>query len=212
MSAARPAAAVVCLLCLVAAAENPAADFSGAEVGKPPPGVDPVGNAGFVVAEFEGRKVLELPGEPLDTYAALFGPAGRADLDASARAWGAGSGRRFPEFGIGLGDTGGYRLFALPGQRKLELRRGDDKVVEAPLPFEWRSGTWTVLRLRQGKVEGGKWKVQAKAWAADDAEPRAWAIEHDLADPPAPGRASVWAVPFSGQPIRFDQLTSAPTK
>lgn len=196
--------------CAVAGADAALIDFAGAEVGKPPAGVEPVGNAAMVAAEFEGKKVLELPGEPLDTYAALFGPGDRADLDASARVWGATSGRRFPEFGVGLGDTGGYKVLVLPGPKKLELRKGDDKVKDVSMAAPWQSETWTTVRIRQVKTGDGKWKVQAKAWPSASPEPQAWAVEHEAPEAPAAGRASVWGIPFSGKPIRFDALSAGP--
>jgi hypothetical protein len=205
-------AAVVaaCAWLSVGAAEKYHSDFSAAEIGKLPADVQAV-TGGFTVAEFEKDKVLELPGEPLDVFGLLFGPAEQVDTDVRARAWGASSGRRYPEFGVGTGDVGGYRLLLLPGQKKLELRKGDDAVTSVDASQPWKSGTWAWLRLRVSKKGEGRWTVEGKWWPAGASEPEAWQISHEAGETPQAGRASVWAIPFSGTPIRFDDLSAAPT-
>jgi len=195
-------------LCLAAAAATGYInDFSKAEVGKPPPDVQIAGGA-FVVAERDGNKLLELPGEPLDTFGLLYGPPQPAEASASARVQGESTGKRFPEFGVGVGDIGGYKLICLPGQNKLEIRKGDDPVAAVDLPQPWASGAWTTLKLEVRKTAGGRWNVQGKAWPAGKPEPVTPAVSADLIDPPPAGRASVWGIPFSGKPIRFDDLTA----
>ena len=184
-------------------------DLSGAKTGGVPDDMQAVSGA-FTVAEFEGQNVLELPGEPLDTFGLLFGPGELVEATATARVWGATSGRRHPEFGIGLGDLGGYRLIVLPGQKKLELRKGDDKVADAPMRFEWKPKTWTTLRLRVVKAGEGKWRVEGKAWPHGQAEPTSGIVLADRNEEPPAGRASLWGIPFSGQPIRFDDLAVTP--
>lgn len=197
--------ALVTLL-VVGAAQKFQMDFSSAEVGKVPEDMQAV-TGGYAVVDVEGNKVLELPGEPLEIFGLLFGPADRTELDVRAKAWGESSGRRFPEFGVGTGDVAGYRLMLLPGQKKLELRRGEDKITSADMPQPWRTGTWTRLRLRVAKQGGSRWTVEGKAWPADGAEPQAWQVRHEATEPPQTGRAAVWGVPFSGKPIRFDDLS-----
>jgi hypothetical protein len=202
------AALGACVCCLALADPGSySANFSNAEVGKAPPDVQVVSGA-FAVAEFNGERVLELPGEPLDTFGLLFGPAAAAEVTVGARVFSETSGRRFPEFGIGAGDIGGYKLMLLPGQKRLELRRGDDPVAIAP--YTWASGAWTELRLRIQKTDAGSWIVEGKAWLAGKPEPQAWPVSAEEKQPPAAGRASVWGIPFSGKPIRFNDLTIAP--
>jgi hypothetical protein len=182
-------------------------DLSSVAPGAVPKEFQPVGGA-FNVVEIEKKKVLEVPGVPLEIAGLLFGPADHAALDARAKAWGAASGRRFPEIGVGVGGLGGYRLLLLPAQKRLELRRGDEPVKSAEMPQPWRSATWTVLRLRVAKDAQGKWLAQGKSWPADAQEPKDWQIAHELTGAPPAGRASLWAIPFSCQPIRFDDLTA----
>lgn len=202
--------AVVGALFFISAGGKYHTDFAAAEVGKVPADMQAI-TGGYAVADIEGNKVLELPGNPLEIYGLLFGPADGAELDVRAKAWSASSGRRFPEFGVGLGDVAGYRLLLLPGQKKLELRQGDEPVASVPINEPWRSETWTWLRLRVAKKPDGKWAVEGKAWAADGREPAAWQVAHEADQPPATGRASVWGIPFSGKPIRFDNLSAEPT-
>jgi hypothetical protein len=195
-----------CAACLAPAGAPTRYDFSSAEVGKPPADMQIAGGA-FTVVERDGNKVLELPGEPLDTFGLLFGPARPQETNVSAKVQGEATGRRFPEFGVGLGDIGGYRLMLLPGQKKLELRKGEDPVAAADLPEPWQSGSWMTLRLCVRKGDGGKWAVEGKAWSTGRNEPQAWAVSFEAAEPPPAGRASLWGVPFSGKPIRFDDLS-----
>ena len=203
-----PILACVCCLAFAAPAGH-STDFSGGEVGKVPQDMQVV-NGAFAVAQFNGDKVLELPGDPLDTFGVLFGPPDQVELTVAARAQGESSGRRHPEFGVGAGDVAGFRLMFLPGQKRVELRKGDDPVASADYGWRWASGSWTELRLRVRKTADGSWKVEGKAWRAGDPEPQQWAVSVEEKDQPTAGRASLWAVPFSGKPIRFDNLSATP--
>jgi hypothetical protein len=160
----------------------------------------------FAVREESGNKFLEVPGEPIDGFGLLFGPDGVVG-EVSARIFATSHGRRFPEFGIGSGDAVGHKLWVLPGQNLLELRRGDD--TRAQIKFDAKSGTWIYLHLRVTS-ENGKWKVEGKAWTSGEKEPAAWMISFQDSEPPAKGRASVWGSPYSGTPIRFDDLAALP--
>src|SRR5712671_3568391 len=91
--------------CLSAlAADKPIYDnnFEQAEVGKVPDDFL-VLDGGFVVKEAAGKKFLELPGAPLETFAVQFGPPRSNDVAVSAAIHGTAKGRRFPVFGVGLG-------------------------------------------------------------------------------------------------------------
>jgi hypothetical protein len=200
---------VLAAVCLAAGAAGYRNDFSGDTVGQPPKDAQAVGGA-FKVVDADGDKAVELPGEPLDIGGLLFGLADHAEVDAKARVWAQASGRRFPEFGVGLGDVGGLRLMVLPGQKRLELRRGDDVLKAADLAQPWSSGAWSWVRLRVVANGNGRWTVEGKAWPAEAQEPQAWQVMHELTEAPAKGRASVWGVPFSGKPIRFDDLAAEP--
>lgn len=51
-------------------------------------------DGGFAVKEEGGNKFLELPGAPLDSFGALFGPTQKSNVAVSARINGTNKGRR----------------------------------------------------------------------------------------------------------------------
>lgn len=177
-------------------------NFEQAEVGKVPDGFL-VLDGGFEVKQENGNKFLELPGAPLDTFGVLFGPTEKSDIAVSARINGTKKGRRYPTFGIGLNGQGGYRLQVSPGKGALELYKGDTSVTN--VPFEWKSGEWTMLQLQVTKA-GDAWKVEGKAWTQGSAEPDKPTVSYEDKSEPSAGRASIWGSPFSTTPIQFDDL------
>lgn len=182
-------------------------DFEQAKVGAVPDEMM-VLEGGFAVAEVSGNKVLELPGSPLETYGVLFGPAETAGIAVQARIQGTGKGRRFPVFAVGLNGVAGYRLRVAPAKKALELFKGDDAVTS--VPFEWESGSWTVLRFEQVKVKEGEFALRGKAWKHGQKEPADWTIQYTATTDIPPGRPSVWGSPYAGTPIQFDDLRVTP--
>lgn len=162
----------------------------------------------FAVKAEGGNKFLELPGAPLETFGVLFGPSQSADVTVGAIIHATGKGRRFPVFGVGLNGVGGYRLQVAPAKKALDLFKGEE--LKASVPLAWESGKWTSLRLSIRSLNSGKFTIVGKAWQEGAAEPAAWAIQHAEADAPIAGRASIWGNPFSGTPIRFDNLSLVP--
>ena len=41
------------------------------------------------------------------------------------------TGRRFPEFGVGLNDAGGYKLWLMPRLKLVLIRKGDVELAKA---------------------------------------------------------------------------------
>lgn len=160
----------------------------------------------FEVKADAGNKFIELPGAPLgEGSGLLFGPTEKDGVAVTARVHATGKGRRFPTFGVGLNGAGGFRLQVTPGKKLLEIFKGDDVVASAP--FAWESDSWTQLRLQARKVMDGEWKIEGRAWKQGGGEPKEWLVTFIAnAETPA-GRASIWGSPFSGTPIRFDDLT-----
>ncbi len=157
----------------------------------------------FAVAVDGVEHFLELPGSPLDTFGALFGPASAAPGSLEGRFFGSKQGRKFPTFGLSLRGAGGYRLQVSPGKGQLEIYKGDEPI--AGVPFAWQSGTWTWLRLSMKKQDAG-WVLEGRAWAdgaTASAEPL---VRLEVAAEGSPGRAAIWGSPYSGTPIRFDDL------
>jgi hypothetical protein len=158
----------------------------------------------FSIKESDGNKYIELPGAPLDTFGVLFGPTTNAGVCISARISGTSKGRRYPQFAVGLDGQNGYKLKVSPAKDAVEIYKGDESLASAP--FHWKTGTWTILKLRIRQTEGPAWKIEGKAWPQSEAEPKDWAIALDEKTAPRPGRASLWGSPVSGTPIRFDDL------
>ena len=97
-------------------------DFEKAELNKVPDDFL-VLDGQFAVKEEGGNKFLELPGAPLDTFGALFGPTEKEGNAVSARMSGTGKGRRYPTFAVGLNGQGtsAYKLQVTPAKKALEL-------------------------------------------------------------------------------------------
>lgn len=179
--------------------------FSSAKVGEVPD-TFMVLDGQFAVRDEEGNRFLELPGAPLESFGVLFGPNQAEGLEVTARILGTKTGRKFPTFAVGLNGVGGYKVRVAPAKNALELVKGDD--IQATAPFKWTSGQWTRLRLSV-KASGSGVRITAKAWQGDE-EPKEVQLQHDEAGKLPPGKAGVWGMPFSGTPIRFDDLRITP--
>ncbi len=194
---------------LQAQASKPVFDesFSSAKTGEVPEAFM-VLDGQFTVREEEGNRFLELPGAPLESFGVLFGPNEADGIEVTARIFGTKSGRKFPTFAVGLNGVGGYKVRVAPAKNALELVKGDD--IKATVPFKWVSGQWTRFRLSVRKSGTGV-RIAAKAWQGEE-EPKEAQLQHDESDKLPPGKAGVWGMPFSGTPIRFDDLkiTAAP--
>ena len=182
-------------------------NFEKAEVGKVPEDFL-VLNGVFAVKAEGGNKFLELPGAPVDDFAVQFGPTEGAGVAVSARVYGTSTGRRAPVLAVGLNGVGGYELQVAPAKKALELFKGEERVASSP--FTWESGAWTMLRLQVRKVKDGEWKVEGRAWKQGTPGPIQWLIAYDEKAEPPTGRAFVSGHPFSGTPIRFDDLVVGP--
>ena len=177
-------------------------DFENADAGKLPDEFLVI-DGGFLVQAEGGNKFLELPGTPLDSFSALFGPTEKEGVEVSARVYGVAKGRRSPAFGLGLNGMSGYRLQVSPGKYALEFFRND--VSRASVKFDWVSGKWTHLRFRVTKT-GDRWKLAGKAWTDGRPEPADWLISLEETDELPAGRAALYGSPYSGTPIRYDDL------
>src|SRR5882757_7640298 len=120
-----PLAAVLTALPLCAAEPIYKNDFESLPVDKAPADVMIMAGT-FEVKQDGAGKVLELPGEPLDTFGMLFGPSSKDDVSASARFFGTKKGRKFPTFGISLNGVNGYRLQVSAAKGALEFYKGDE--------------------------------------------------------------------------------------
>ena len=159
---------------------------------------------GFAVKGEGNNRFLELPGAPLDTFGVLFGPASKENVSVSARVFGSAKGRRYPVFDVMLGGLNGYKLRVSPAKKQLELYRGDS--LKTAVPLEWKAGKWAHLKLQVVKSADAEWRVEGKIWAEGEKEPKPAAITFTEKEEPPAGRAGITAMPFSGTPIRFDDI------
>ena len=148
---------------------------------------------------------LVLPGAPLNKFGAVFGPDNEGDLAISARIRSEQRGRLSPTFGIGLYGLGGYALNASASRKALELNRGRKTISQAA--FEWTPASWTNLKLEVSTQSDTSWRIRGKAWSEQIKEPAGWQIDHESAEAPTQGKASIWGQPYSGQPIQYDDIT-----
>ncbi len=198
--------AVACGMVLSAGAQDKPLyenNFENAEVGKVPEDFM-VLNGAFTVKQEGGNKFLEVPGAPVDDYAVLFGPNEKEDVAVTGRLFGTRHGRRYPVLAVGLNGLGGYEMQLAPAKQALELFKGEQRVLS--VPCKWKSGKWTIMRLQVRKSGENHWKVEGKVWTAGASEPRQWMIVLDEQSAPPSGRPLVSGHPFSGTPIRFDEL------
>ena len=158
----------------------------------------------FAVKQEDGNKYLELPGAPLDAFGFMFGPSARHGNEISARMFGTKKGRRYPVFGIALNGVNGYRLQVAPAKRAIELLKGS--AVVAKVPFRWDSGEWLRLALRVEQTGAAEWTVSGRVWADGKKAPAKPTITHKEAKEPRNGKPSIWGSPYSGTPIRYDDI------
>ncbi len=159
----------------------------------------------FAVKKNGANHFLTLPGTPLDSHGAIFGPDNEGDLMLSARIHSERKGRLYPTFGIGLYGLGGHILKVSPSKNSLELFRGKNSVME--VPFDWEPGKWTHTALEVKSTDNDKWSIQGKAWTEGTEEPSKWQLSTLTDQAPTQGKASLWGQPFSGKPIHYDDLT-----
>ena len=158
----------------------------------------------FAVKQEDGNKYLELPGAPLDAFGFMFGPSARHGNEISARMFGTKKGRRYPVFGIALNGVNGYRLQVAPAKRAIELLKGS--AVVAKVPFRWGGGEWLRLALRVEQTGAAEWTVSGRVWADGKKAPAKPTITHKEAKEPRNGKPSIWGSPYSGTPIRYDDI------
>jgi hypothetical protein len=178
-------------------------DFAKTVVGSVPEDLMVLGGE-FTVRSDGSNQFLELPGAPLDSFAVQFGPAVQDAVAVGAQIFGTSKGRRAPTFGVGLGGVSGWKLQVSPGKKAVELLK--DQEIKATVAYDWKSGTWTQLRLEIRKVKNGEWKVEGKVWPASETEPTATLISFTETEEPVSGKASILGSPFAGTPIWFDDL------
>ena len=212
------AAAVIVLIAGVccgtkdAAPAGPAAktvytnDFEKAAQGKPPEDFL-ILEGQFAVTKEGSSQFLRLAGDPVENDGFLAGPENPEVCLIRARIRSEATGKRFAEFGVGLGGVGGHKLWLMPATGELQILK--DKDVMTAVPYQWKSGTWTRFALRLTKIGEKRWKLEGKAWEDSTPEPKDWMITAEDTEQPQVGRASLNGTAYSEKPIDFDDIEIA---
>ena len=158
----------------------------------------------FSVKKENGNKFIELPGSPLDSFGIMFGPSARQSNEISARIYGTKKGRRYPVFGVAMNGVNGYRLQVNPAKRSIELLKG--KIVIAETAFRWPSGSWLQLALSITKNKESEWFITGKVWEDGKNKPAKPTLSFKETQEPRKGKPSIWGSPYSGTPIRYDDI------
>lgn len=156
------------------------------------------------IAAREGNKAIVIDPAPITDASAQLAvsAAGNASIEASIFA--TKRGRSTPRFGVSVHGMSGYRLLVNPAKKALEIVKNDQTI--ATVPFTWTDGAWLKVKLEAKKGEGDAWSISGKAWAADAAEPAEALIKHDDKGLKGQGKCAIWATPFSGEPVFFDDI------
>lgn len=172
--------------------------------GEPPKDVFVV--AGLIkVAPRNGNKALVVdPGTELVDASAQLGTSAAGSATIEAKVLAIRRGRSTPRFGVSVHGMSGHRLIINPAKKTVELVRNDQTLTS--VPFTWTSEVWVKLKLEAKKGEGDSWTITGKAWSADAAEPAEPLIKHEEKGLKGQGKCAIWATPFSGEPVFFDDI------
>lgn len=157
------------------------------------------------IAAKDGNKAIKIdPGTELVDASAQLGTSAAGSASIQARVFASKQGRSTPRFGVSVHGLSGYRLIVNPAKKQLELHKGDQIVISAPLA--WTTDTWMTLKLDVTK-SGETWSITGSAWA--DAQPAEPMLKHEDKGLKGQGKCAVWATPYSGTPVYFDDISIA---
>lgn len=179
-------------------------NFSSLELGSEPENLFILDGA-YVVSQEQNDKRLTLPGSPVGDFGLLFGPRVREkSLSLSFSFLASKKGRRVPALAAGLGGVRSYRFRLNAATREILLFRQDIEIGK--VPYQWESGAWTQVRFQALPGDGEKTRIRLKLWRRGEGEPDEWLL--DQVDPNgfAGGKCALWAYPYAGTPIHFDDL------
>ena len=159
----------------------------------------------FSIQKENNNSFLQLAPSPIDSHAILLGHESSTPTSISARIFASNTGKRSPEFGVGLAGAAGYKLRLMPALNQLQLLKNEDTL--ASIPYTWPPSTWTTFHLQLTKLPTGKLQLQATAHPSDKPAPAQWMLSYtDPDQDPPTGRASLFATPYSETPTRFDDI------
>lgn len=156
------------------------------------------------IAARDGNKAIVIDPAPVTDASAQLAESAAGNASITARILGTKRARSTPRFGVSVHGMSGYRLLITPAKKVLELVKGDETLSSTP--FTWTSDVWLNLKLEAVKGEGDKWTITGKAWAPDVPEPAEPLLKHEDSGLKGQGKCAIWATPFSGEPVYFDDI------
>lgn len=156
------------------------------------------------IAAHEGNKAIVIDPNPITDASAQLGSSAAGSAVIEAKILATKRGRSTPRFGVSVHGLSGHRLLVNPAKKALELVKNDQTL--ATVPHTWSSGAWLKLKLEAKKGAGDAWIITGKVWPADAAEPAEPLIKHEDKALKGQGKCAIWATPFSGEPVFFDDI------
>ncbi len=152
----------------------------------------------------EGNKAIIIDPNPITDASAQLGVSAAGNASIEARIFAIKRGRSTPRFGVSVHGMSGHRLIVNPAKKTLDLVKGDQTLASAPFP--WTSETWVKVKLEAKKAADNAWTITGKAWPATGTEPAEPMIKHEEKNLKGQGKCAIWATPFSGEPVFFDDI------
>lgn len=172
--------------------------------GEPPKDVFVVAGVVKIAARDSNKAIVIDPGTELVDASAQLGVSAAGNASVEAKILAIKRGRSTPRFGISVHGMSGHRLIINPAKKALELVKNDQTLTS--VPFTWTSEAWVKVKLEAKKGAGDAWTITGKAWPADAAEPAEPLIKHEEKSLKGQGKCAIWATPFSGEPVFFDDI------
>lgn len=152
----------------------------------------------------DGNKAIVVDPNPITDASAQLAESASGNATIEARVLALKRGRSTPRFGISVHGMSGHRLIVNPAKKLLEIVKGDQTL--ASVPYTWTADAWMKLKIEAKKGEGTAWTITGKAWPADGAEPAEAQVKYDDKNLKGQGKCALWATPFSGEPVYFDDI------
>jgi len=156
------------------------------------------------IAARNGNKAIVIDPNPVTDASAQLAVSASGNASIEAKILAIKRGRSTPRFGVSVHGMSGYRLIVNPAKKSLDLIKNDQTLVT--VPFAWTSEVWVKVKLEAKKGAGDAWTITGKAWPADAAEPAEPLIKHVEKNLKGQGKCAIWATPFSGEPVFFDDI------
>lgn len=156
------------------------------------------------IATRDGSKAIVVEPNPITDASAQLAVSAAGNASIEAKILALKRGRSTPRFGVSVHGMSGHRLIVNPAKKLLELVKGDQTLASAP--YTWPSDAWLKLKLEAKKGDGTAWTITGKVWPADAAEPTEPMVKWDDKNLKGQGKCALWATPFSGEPVFFDDI------